>query len=199
MIDDSKGEWLQTWRGGVMPLHDFGASMDAANTCVHHTETARVLSGIERFGARTQQRYTVAEHSVRVAWCVQDLGGTNEEQWAAINHEGDEALLGFDPASPLVAICPDLREMKRRAHVAYCLRYGLAFELPTVVKRADLILLSLERRDLMLPPAKPWHAALEAVTPLMDTIQPWGAEDSRDMFLRTWRNLASLVGYADEG
>jgi hypothetical protein len=183
----------------VLPLPDFGASKGRENSCIHHTETARVLSGIERFGARTQKRYTVAEHSVRVAWCVQDMGGTNEEQWAAINHEGDEALLGFDPASPVVAICPDLRELKRRAHFAYCLRYGLAVELPALVKLADLTLLMTERRDLMGPIPRPWHASLEAITPLPDVIKPMGAEQAAHVFLHTWRELARRVGYAGEG
>jgi len=199
MIDDSRDEWLQTWRGDEMPLRDFGASMGADNALVHHTETARVLSGIERFGARTRERYTVAEHSVRVSWCVQDMGGDDHAQWAAINHEGDEALLGFDPASPIVAICPDLRELKRRAHVAYCLRYGLAVELPALVKLADLTLLMTERRDLMGPIPRPWHASLEAITPLPDVIKPMGAEQAAHVFLHTWRELARRVGYAGEG
>jgi hypothetical protein len=199
MIDENSDANLDTWRGGVLPLPDFGASKGRENSCIHHTETARVLSGIERFGARTQKRYTVAEHSVRVAWCVQDMGGTNEEQWAAINHEGDEAVLGFDPASPIVAICPDLRELKWRAHLAYCRRYGLDTSLPMIVKQADVILLMTERRDLMRPPPRPWHASLEAVAPLPKVIEPMGAEQAAHVFLYTWLGLAKLVGYAGEG
>ena len=107
---------LQTWRGGILELPDFGIARGAQNEAIHHTETARVLSGIERWGARTRSRYTVAEHSVRVAWRVAELGGDVEAQWRAINHEGDEAVLGFDPASPLLAICPELRALKLRAH-----------------------------------------------------------------------------------
>ncbi len=199
MIDDSQDASLDTWRGGVLPLRDFGASMGANNTLIHHTETARVLSGIERFGARTQERYTVAEHSVRVSWCVQDMGGDDRAQWAAINHEGDESLLGFDPASPMVAICPDLRELKRRAHFAYALRYDLPVELPALVKLADLTLLMTERRDLMGPIPRPWHASLEAIAPLPDVIKPWPVAQAEHVFLHTWRELARRVGYVGEG
>jgi hypothetical protein len=136
------GEWLQTWSGRELSLSDFGLSLGTANPAIEPRETARVLSGIERFGARCMKTYVVADHSLRVAWRVRELGGSVLDQFYGLNHEGDESLLGFDPPSPLLAICPDLRAVKRRAHLAYFARYALSPELPAVVKEADLDLLT---------------------------------------------------------
>ena len=115
MIDDSRDEWLQTWRGGALPLRDFGASAGANNALIHHTETARVLSGIERFGARTQERYTVAEHSVRVSWCVQDMGG-DDRAFAQLQRLG--RILG---TQALLAL---LRELLTDLHRSHGLDFG---------------------------------------------------------------------------
>ena len=85
-----------------------------------------------------------------MAQCVADLGGTLHEQFYALNHEGDEALLA-DPPSPMLKLLPDLRELKRKAHESYMRRYGLPVEMPAIVKRADLISAATEKRDLMPP------------------------------------------------
>ncbi len=72
-------------------------------------------------------------------------------------------------------------------------------ELPALVKLADLTLLMTERRDLMGPIPRPWHASLEAIAPLPDVIKPMGAEHAAHVFLHTWRELARRVRYAGEG
>ena len=69
---------------------------------------------------------------------------------------GDKAILGFDPPSPLLQLCPDLKALKRKAHIAYQSRYGLPIELSKIVKHADLVLLATEKRDLMLAEPTPW-------------------------------------------
>lgn len=184
--------WLQTHLGRQLRVPEW--NHDAI--CLE--ETAYVLSGIHRFGARTDPYYTVAEHSVRVADCIVQLGGSALEQFIGINHEGDEALLGFDPASPLLRLLPDLKALKRLAHESYMRRYGLSIELPAIVKHADLVLLATEKRDLMranptmpagsvplkwadLPPAIPGK------------IVPWPNPYAR--FVQRWRELAQAAGY----
>ena len=89
------GIWIQTGEGKQLRIPEFNAD------AISLGETATVLSRICRFGGRTRVFYSVAEHSVRVAQCVADLGGTLHEQFYALNHEGDEALLGFDTPSPI--------------------------------------------------------------------------------------------------
>lgn len=176
--------WLQTYLGGQLRIPEW--NHDAI--CLE--ETATVLSRICRFGGRTIEPYMVSEHSVRVAYCVEALGGSALEQFQAINHEGDEALLGFDPPAPLLQLLPDLKVIKRLAHESYMRRYGLPVDLPVVVKRADLILLATEKRDLMRPEPRRW---MELPDPLPGKISPWPNPYQR--FVAKWRELAKAVGY----
>jgi uncharacterized protein len=184
--------WLQSYLGKRIPLPLFNNP-----SAITLDETAWVLSGIGRFGARTTIPYTVAEHSVRVFWCARDLGGTTDEQWRALNHEGDEALLGFDPPSPMLSLLPDLKWLKHEAHKAYCARYGMDPVLPAIVKQADMILLATERRDLMVPCEHEWMPMPPA---LPSTIVPISQhrEDIRDLFAGEWRKLAVSVGLPRE-
>jgi uncharacterized protein len=162
------------------------------------TETATVLSRLCRFGGRTNEAYTVAEHCIRVATCVKALGGTVFDQWEAMHHEDDEVLLGFDPASPLLKLTPDLRALKHRASVQARRRYGLpGDEMPAIVKRADMILLATEKRDLMGPCKTPGAKWIALPDPLPEKITPfrWGAAGAA--FVDHWQELAAAVGYAD--
>ena len=179
--------WLQTYLGKQLRIPECNQDV------ITLEETAAVLSRICRFGARTwplNNFYSVAEHSVRVADCIKLLGGTDQDQWEGINHEGDEAVLGFDPPSPLLQLCPDLKALKRKAHVAYQSKYGLPIELSKIVKHADLVLLATEKRDLMLAAPAPW---LPMPDPLPQKIHPWQNPYAR--FINRWRELARSVCY----
>lgn len=177
--------WLQTYEGKQLRIPEFNSD------AISLRETATVLSRICRFGGRTRVFYSVAEHSIRVAECVAMLGGTPLEQFYALNHEGDEALLGFDPPSPLLKLLPDLRDLKRKAHTAYMKRYGLPVEMPAIVKRADLILLATEKRDLMGPSPAEWTCGEE---PLAERIDSFSMTPRFD-FIAKWRSLVSAAGY----
>jgi hypothetical protein len=130
---------------------------------------------------------------------VAKLGGSLFEQFYALNHEGDESLLGFDPPAPLLKLLPDLRDLKRKAHEAYMKRYGLPVEIPAIVKRADLILLATEKRDLMEPSPAEWVCGEE---PLGEVIEPWvkliphlHVEFVKHRFKCVWLDLAESIGY----
>ena len=186
-------QWLQTCLGYQMLLPHF-TGLGGDLSFIRLEETAAVLSRICRFGARTTPidvTYSVAEHSVRVADCVRDLGGTALDQWSALNHEGDEALLGFDPPSPMLRLLPDLRALKQKAHEAYCRRYGLPVALPAIVKHADLVLLATEKRDVMQGGAFVGGSALP--DPLVSKIRTWPNPYAR--FVKRWRELAREVDY----
>lgn len=179
--------WLQTYLGKQLRIPECNQDV------ITLEETAAVLSRICRFGARTwplNNFYSVAEHSVRVADCIKLLGGTDQDQWEGINLEGEEAILGFDPPSPLLQLCPDLKALKRKAHIAYQSRYGLPVELSKIVKHADLVLLATEKRDLMQGGA---FVNSPEVDPLPHTIHPWYNPYAR--FINRWRELAKAVGY----
>lgn len=176
--------WLQTYEGKQLRVPEFNGDAISLN------ETATVLSRICRFGGRTRVFYSVAEHSVRVAECVAKLGGSLFEQFYALNHEGDESLLGFDPPAPLMKLLPDLRDLKHKAHEAYMKRYGLPVEMPAIVKRADLILLATEKRDLMEPSPAEWVCGEE---PDADLIRPHTWYIARDWFVEEWYRLSTAI------
>ena len=182
--------WIQTYEGKQLRIPEWNHDAISLN------ETATVLSRICRFGGRTRVFYSVAEHSLRVVQCVADLGGSLFEQFYALNHEGDEALLGFDPPSPMLKLLPDLRDLKRKAHESYMRRYGLPVEMPAIVKRADLILLATEKRDLMLPTPEgtEWICAEE---PLKEQIQQ-PLYDPHWRFIVEWQRLAAELGVCGE-
>ena len=187
---NAENVWLQTFEGKQLRIPEFNSD------AISLRETATVLSRICRFGGRTRVFYSVAEHSIRVAECVAMLGGTPLEQFYALNHEGDEALLGFDPPSPLLRILPDLRDLKRKAHEAYMKRYGLPVEIPAIVKRADLILLATEKRDLMEPSPAEWTCGEE---PLALPIRAHlGEASGARTFTLVWQRLASTAGYTGQ-
>lgn len=173
--------WVQTYLGRQLRMPEFNG--DAINV----VETATVLSRICRFGGRTEVFYSVAEHSVRCALFVRDTGYSLFEQFYALNHEGDESLLGFDPPSPLLRLTPDLRQLKHAAHTAYMTRYGLPIEMPAIVKIADAVLLSTEKRDLMKTAPIPWYSM---PNPLPTAIVPWSIQEAAERFLCLWHELS---------
>jgi hypothetical protein len=111
------------------------------------------------------------------------------EQFQALNHEGDEALLGFDPPAPLVAVCPGLAEVKLAAHRRYCRRYGLPEALAPIVKRADLVLLATEKRD---PNEKTERIAQSQLSAICHAIGRLNIEDSEQLHFQTLEITVSV-------
>lgn len=107
------------------------------------TGNARALSRICRFTGHTSEFYSVAQHSVAVSHLV-------PKQYAlqGLLHDASEAYLG-DVSSPLKALLSDYKVLERNVMAAITLRYGLPLDLHESVKKADLVMLATEKRDLM--------------------------------------------------
>ena len=67
-------------------------------------------------------------------------------------------------------------------------RYGLPVEMPAIVKIADMVMLSTEKRDLMKPEPMPWYSMPE---PLQATIVPWSMQEAAERFINTWHDLSA--------
>jgi hypothetical protein len=85
--------------------------------------------------------------------------------------------------------------VKLAAHRRYCRRYGLPEALAPIVKRADLVLLATEKRDLMGPEPRPWRPLPE---PLAERIVPRNFEDSKMTFIVWFNELAYEIGLPQE-
>jgi len=207
MPEVDRGEWMQTFSG--VKFH-FG---DPRPEDVRIEDIAHALSMICRFGGHVRSRYSVAEHSVRVAECVAELGGTPDEVFWGLMHDAAEAYVG-DVVWPLKR-APELASyaiLERRVELAVCKAFRMSYDMPAIVKHADLVMLATEKRDLM----RGGHTTVEreAIAAkgetdewYCDDAQPhpkavvgWSAYDAKVMFLTAFRSLAGhLRGSAMRG
>ena len=153
-------------------------------------DIAHALAQINRFTGHTAAPYSVAEHSVRVSEaCPPGL------ELAGLLHDAAEAYLG-DCASPLKHH-PTFGSAYRYAEDALQERIDYRFRVDShhpAVRRADLVLLATEKRDLM-PPGPEW-AVLAGVRPLPGSINTWPPSFARRRFLARYHDLTSLAAAA---
>lgn len=192
------------------------------------TDLAHALSLVCRFCGHCAHHYSVAQHSLLVAYIIEKEGGTPEEQLAGLLHDGTEAYIS-DLTRPLklllieaarqresawlnivsqyaggasgvvslraaamhilttaerqgVSLLLDTyHEIEQRIWLAIAERFHLAPELPECVKRADMIALATEKRDLLPEHPAPWEC-LEGYAPLPERIGKYQHEAVRQQF-----------------
>lgn len=111
---------------------------------------AHSLSRICRFTGHCARFYSVAEHSV---WVSRLVPPSLARQ--GLVHDLHEALVG-DVSSPLKALIPDYKHIEQEAWAQVAALCDVPLEIHPLVKRADLIMLGVERRHLMPADDVPW-------------------------------------------
>ena len=191
------------------------------------TDLAHALSLVCRFNGHCAHHYSVAQHSLLVAYIIEKEGGTPEEQLAGLLHDGTEAYIS-DLTRPLklllieaarqrqiawldlvgqvsaqshavsldaaatrilttaeregVSLLLDTyHEIEQRIWLAIAERFHLAPELPDCVKRADMIALATEKRDLLPDHPAAWEC-LEGYAPLPERILQMQPDIVRQQF-----------------
>lgn len=149
---------------------------------------ARSLSNQCRFTGQVDRFLSVAEHSVTVAAIVLEVTGDRKKALAGLLHDAAEAILG-DVSSPLKAILGEsYRRLERMASEAIFDYYGLSHHFPEEVKRADMIALATEKRDLVLHDPTPWPC-LEGIDPLPSPTSALDSDSARELFIDVFNEL----------
>jgi uncharacterized protein len=149
-------------------------------------DIAHQLAMINRFNGATTRPYSVAEHCILVSQILEtELGVTDPHaQLAALMHDAHEIYFGdvISPVKHYMGEGAQVLEWSLMAKVQE--RYGLKTANRAhhdEIRRADLIALATERRDLMHPLAPPF--------PVLAGIDPVGWADltSPSRATQTWQ------------
>lgn len=153
---------------------------------------AHALSHICRFTGHTREFYSVAQHAVLCSRVYPE-----KFAYAKLMHDIAEAVLN-DVASPLKRLLPDYKNLEHKNEHALFVRFGLDVNDSNVwseVKRADMIMLATEKRDLMPPCVEganknEWAWLAEGgFHPLPGAIKPWGHKRAKCEFLARFYEL----------
>jgi 5'-deoxynucleotidase YfbR-like HD superfamily hydrolase len=139
-----------------------------------------------RFNGQTREFYSVAQHSLIVASLVPD-----ELRLAALLHDAAEAYLG-DMVKPLKVLLPAFAAIEEKVSAIIAATFAISFDDYGPIKRADLIALATEKRDLMPHSVERW-AYLDDITALPDTIIAMGPVQAKQAFLAEFARLDSLA------
>ena len=196
--------WLVTAHGHDQPISGPAAML---GTMPSIEVIAHSLAQINRFTGHAVRPYSVAEHSVLVCDIVAGMGLGPAAQRAALMHDAHECLCG-DVASPIkwalgtawMAFENPLALLMRKHFGLHSTYTGHR----ATIKRADLIALATERRDLTFfdPTVNaPWAILdtpgaevlpLEAVDLNSPVREAMGWEYHQDVFLERYRALTAL-------
>lgn len=172
--------WILTSRGKHFDYADPQPDM------IDILDIAQGLSRESRYAGQTRAFYSVAQHSVACSFLV-----PRDFALEALLHDASEAYMKDIPR-PLKELLPDYHAIEKRVDAAIRDAFGLPAEMSAPVKKADLIMLATERRDLMPADATPWPI-LEGITPLDRRIIAQHEGKAQARFHQRWIELAMIA------
>lgn len=139
-------------------------------------DIAHALANICRFTGHVREFYSVAQHCVLASCLVPP-----RDALAALLHDAAEAYV-TDVSSPLKPHLGGYKDIEKRIEKAVMTRFGIT-EMPATVKRADMVLLVTERRDLLPKTidADEWQGF--DVIPMPVVIKPLPPAEAKKRFL----------------
>lgn len=150
-------------------------------------DIAHALAHVCRFGGHTLRFYSVAEHSILVSRLVPP-----ECALQGLLHDASEAYLG-DVIRPLKNQLRVYKDIEARWEAAIAEHFDLPWPLEPAVKRADMIALVTERRDLIAEPpvgdGLPWIKDELRVEPAPVPCMGWRPKRAQRLFLQRFQEL----------
>lgn len=136
-----------------------------------------------RFNGQTCEFYSVAQHSLVVASLV-----PARLRLAALLHDAAEAYLG-DMVKPLKVLLPEFGAIEEKVTRIIADTFGVDFSDYGPIKKADLVALATEKRDLMPHSVERW-AYLDGIQALPDAIVPMSPTNAKEAFLLEFNRLS---------
>ncbi|MFE1574261.1 metal-dependent phosphohydrolase [Comamonas odontotermitis] len=149
---------------------------DPLRTGVSVEDIAHALSHLCRFTGHCREFYSVAQHAVLVSQLVPP-----ELAYQALHHDDVEAVMG-DMSSPLKKLIPEYKRLEHEIERAILAQRGIRLPMPDEVKRADLIALRTEQRDLMPELGGKWMS-LHGIKPADIALVPMSPAAARAAYL----------------
>lgn len=186
---DNKWEWV----GSIETANGLYADLlNLQPEQVHVDDIATSLSHICRFNGHLPSFYSVAEHSVRVAWWLRDNGQSPDIVLTGLLHDAAEAYVG-DLMRPLKRI-PEMeavfKPIEERVMEVIHTVLGGNFPHPEVIHQADYAVYTWEVENIRTGKATGLSPDI-AKTLFLDTLH----DLSRDYIVDT---LSLLIGNAPE-
>ena len=126
-------------------------------------------------------------HPIAVAEICADWKLDAQAIMAALLHDAAEAYLG-DMVKPLKVLMPEFAALEDQVTAIIAATYGIDFSDYAPIKRADLIALATEKRDLMPHSVERW-AYLDGIAPLPGIIVAMDPGEAKQCFLRRFHEL----------
>lgn len=175
-----KDVFVSTYSGNKL----FLASPAVDDVCI--MDIAHHLAGINRFSGATTVPYSVAQHCVHVSYLV-----PQGYELAGLLHDAAEAYLG-DMVKPLkLFLGEEISALESNVMNVIAEKFGVDFGDYDPIKRADLVALATEKRDLMPFSTEDW-SYLDGINPDSSPIKPWSHQWAKQAFLNRFDALMAF-------
>ncbi|WP_392559319.1 HD family hydrolase [Orbus mooreae] len=170
--------WLTTYSGSHFDYSK--PSIESINI----TDIAKALSHECRFAGQLERFYSVAQHCVECSHIVPAKFALE-----ALLHDAVEAYCKDIP-SPLKKLLPDYQQMEKSVDLVVRQKFNLPLIESLEVKKADLIMLATEHRDLAND-GKDWPI-LNGIPLLQRKIEPQPSNIAFNRFIRRYEELTNV-------
>ncbi len=147
-LEDNNYHWQCPFCEGTYHLvpcyRQFGIDLETMDLSNFSFEKlAGSLAKLPRWGGHTDYMYSVGSHQLILSELIEEEGGTPEDQYGGLLHDGHESILGGDFPRPMKLLLGDTyRQIENRADAAMVAKWS--FVMTPLVKFWDDQILYIE-------------------------------------------------------